>query len=384
MKRNICLLLSAVLLINITGCETTSIKRKTNEDQTLSAETESETQSPMDAPSVTTVNTEDNSDVITPSSNEYKDVLKEMVDSKSTIISEAADKTMESVGNSYDSYTKNKDSLSGWYDLTLKESKDLYDSIKSKNIEQYKEIASDLSKDPSYDWDSQMDDIYKAWDDAMGDYYRDWDDLYGDIYDAWDDAIGNNDGIDYSTSSSVWSDAYSTHSDAWSAQYSIHSDAWSELYGIQSGVWSGLYSGDTDIDALIEKSIANAESEKKENSISSDTTDTEKTNDSQDNNDTGADAASDDDLIRDDIKEAIDSYEAFVDEYCEFMKNYDPSDINSLTKYTDLINKEIEMSKEFKDIENMKLTTAEALYYSEVSLRCSKKMMETASKINTP
>ena len=88
-----------------------------------------------------------------------------------------------------------------------------------------------------------------------------------------------------------------------------------------------------------------------------------------------------DGLIRDDIKEAIDSYEAFVDEYCKFMENYDASDISSLAKYTDLLSKEIEMSKEFEDIEDMELTNAEALYYSEVSVRCLKKMSEAASKI---
>ena len=87
-------------------------------------------------------------------------------------------------------------------------------------------------------------------------------------------------------------------------------------------------------------------------------------------------------LIRDEIKEAIDSYEAFVDEYCKFMENYDTSDLSSIAKYTDLLSKEVEMSQKFEDIEDMELSDAEELYYSEVSIRCLKKMSEAASKIN--
>lgn len=92
--------------------------------------------------------------------------------------------------------------------------------------------------------------------------------------------------------------------------------------------------------------------------------------------------APDQNTVRDDIKEAIDSYESFIDEYCEFMQTYDTSDMTMLSEYSDLVQKEIKMSKEFKEIENKDLTDAEAVYYSEVSLRCSQKLMEAASKMN--
>ncbi len=87
-------------------------------------------------------------------------------------------------------------------------------------------------------------------------------------------------------------------------------------------------------------------------------------------------------IIRADIKEAIDSYEAFVDEYCEFVKNYDSTDMTMLNEYMDLVSKEVEMTKEFKEIENKDLNDAEALYYSEVSLRCSQKLLEAAKSLN--
>ena len=89
----------------------------------------------------------------------------------------------------------------------------------------------------------------------------------------------------------------------------------------------------------------------------------------------------DDNVIRDDIKAAIDSYEAFIDEYCAFLENYDSSDTGMLMQYLDMVNKELEMSEQFDALENQQLTTAEDLYYSEVSLRCAQKLLSAMSKM---
>ena len=85
-------------------------------------------------------------------------------------------------------------------------------------------------------------------------------------------------------------------------------------------------------------------------------------------------------LIRPEIKEAIDSYETFIDEYCEFLETYDSSDLTMLAKYAELVQKELEMSQKFEALNDADLTEAEALYYSEVSLRCSQKLLAAASK----
>ena len=84
------------------------------------------------------------------------------------------------------------------------------------------------------------------------------------------------------------------------------------------------------------------------------------------------------DVIRDDIKEAIDSYEEFIDEYCEFMENYDSSDYTQITEYAELIAKELEATQKFEAIEDEELTDAEAVYYAEVSLRCSEKLLKSS------
>ncbi|MBR6352797.1 MAG: hypothetical protein IKS25_01630 [Oscillospiraceae bacterium] len=83
--------------------------------------------------------------------------------------------------------------------------------------------------------------------------------------------------------------------------------------------------------------------------------------------------------IRPQIKEAIDSYEAFVDEYCTFMTEYSLTDLSKLSTYNELISKELEMTEKFKALEDEDLNDAEALYYSEVSIRCSQKLLDVAS-----
>ena len=95
----------------------------------------------------------------------------------------------------------------------------------------------------------------------------------------------------------------------------------------------------------------------------------EKTNANEEPEENGASG------IRPDVKAAIDSYEAFVDEYCEFMNSYDKNDLSQLTSYLSLLAKEIEMEEQFDALEQ-DLNDQELLYYSEVSLRCSQKLLD--------
>ncbi len=82
--------------------------------------------------------------------------------------------------------------------------------------------------------------------------------------------------------------------------------------------------------------------------------------------------------IRSDVKEAIDSYEAWVDKYCDFMKNYDSSDLSKLSEATELISEEATMLEKFDSLEN-DLNEAELQYYLEVQTRCTQKLSEIAS-----
>ena len=90
----------------------------------------------------------------------------------------------------------------------------------------------------------------------------------------------------------------------------------------------------------------------------------------------------DNSLIRPEVKEAIDSYEAFVDEYCSFMASYDATNTETMAEYISLMAKELEMTKEFEEIADWDLTEAEMDYYALVALRCDQKLLEASSKMN--
>lgn len=81
------------------------------------------------------------------------------------------------------------------------------------------------------------------------------------------------------------------------------------------------------------------------------------------------------------FKETMDSYEAFFDEYVEFMKKYSESNdvMSMLTDYTNYLSKYADVMKKLNSIDKSKLSAADAAYYTEVSARISKKLLEVAS-----
>ena len=88
----------------------------------------------------------------------------------------------------------------------------------------------------------------------------------------------------------------------------------------------------------------------------------------------------DETLIRDDFKQAMDSYEAFFDEYVETVRLYkeNPTDAEILAQYSDMLTREATMVKEFDEWESTGMTTAEAAYYLEVHSRIYAKLAEVA------
>lgn len=84
--------------------------------------------------------------------------------------------------------------------------------------------------------------------------------------------------------------------------------------------------------------------------------------------------------MRPEFKEAMDSYEAFYDEYCEFMKKYkeNPTDWELLTAYTDMAQKLIDMDEKFAEWEEKDLNSAEVKYFAEVSGHITQKLLEAA------
>lgn len=86
------------------------------------------------------------------------------------------------------------------------------------------------------------------------------------------------------------------------------------------------------------------------------------------------------DGMRPEFKEAMDSYEAFYDEYCAFMKQYsaNPTDLTLLGKYTDMLTRLSEMDEKFEAWEDGDLNDAELKYYLEVNSRITAKLLDAA------
>lgn len=82
--------------------------------------------------------------------------------------------------------------------------------------------------------------------------------------------------------------------------------------------------------------------------------------------------------IRPDFKEAMDSYEAFYQQYCDFMKKYqaNPTDVKLLAEYPDMLAKADEMSKAFDAWEQDDLNKEELKYYLDVNNRVMQMLVD--------
>lgn len=86
------------------------------------------------------------------------------------------------------------------------------------------------------------------------------------------------------------------------------------------------------------------------------------------------------DLIRPEMKEAIDAYEDFVDEYIAFMEKYGDSDGNDLSlllDYTNFMSKLTDYTDKMEKMED-DMTDAEMVYYLEVMNHCNEKIIKAA------
>ena len=81
-----------------------------------------------------------------------------------------------------------------------------------------------------------------------------------------------------------------------------------------------------------------------------------------------------------DFKAAMDSYEAFFDEYVAIMKKYkeNPTDMSILTDYATYMGQYADMMQKFEAWENEDLSKAELAYYIDVQARITKKLLEVA------
>ena len=81
--------------------------------------------------------------------------------------------------------------------------------------------------------------------------------------------------------------------------------------------------------------------------------------------------------MRPDFKEAMDAYEAFFDEYIEFMTKYEESDnpITMLVEYGDFMLKYADYMEKFDAWDDGTLNDTEMNYYLQVQTRVNQKLL---------
>lgn len=86
------------------------------------------------------------------------------------------------------------------------------------------------------------------------------------------------------------------------------------------------------------------------------------------------------DGMRPEFKEAMDSYEAFYDKYCDFMKKYaeNPSDLTMLAESADMMSKAADVSEKFDAWDEEEMNDTELKYYLEVNARVAQKLLEVS------
>ncbi len=96
---------------------------------------------------------------------------------------------------------------------------------------------------------------------------------------------------------------------------------------------------------------------------------------------TGAEEeAKDPGTVDPELKAFLDSYEACMDEYCEFMEDYDASDVSQLLNYTQMLTKYQEFAEAAEAYDADELTGADQAYYLEVTTRVNTKLLKAANK----
>lgn len=285
----------------------------------------------------------------------------------------------------YDDYVANVDRVEAFYATVVEETRNLCIRLREYGADYVDSVlSSGLTCDEMYDeLDVLYDDLY---DDAGGDVYDEiYDDLMGDLYDVFYDGILKDayDTVDYSD----WADTHCNEYDFWSDAHSDIYDEWSDFHSDIYDLWSDVRGElwDDDLDRAAEK-LADFRADLqslKEESAQTGSAGSQAASSSAPAESTASGTVPEElvDGMRPDFKNAMDSYETFMGEYCDFMAKYnesDGSDLSLLSDYASFLSQYAEMAESFEAWDSEDLTDAETAYYLEVQTRVSQKLLEVA------
>ncbi len=360
-------------------------------DTSDTSDKDSEVSEPDDKESSDNTNSESGSKQTTSADYPTEEVETDVENTISALESEY-DKLIAEI-DTYDKYVASTAKVKAFYDKVLSDISGLCLRLREYSAAYAGTImAADSScSDKRDEFDDFYDCLYK---DACDDIY---DDIYSgildDMYDTYyKEIIGDADHTDYSS----WYDTLSNEYDWW---YNTRSDVYDEWYDLRSDIydlWSDIKSElwDDDIERAnkkLEKFKNDVEQLKNGSSTAAPSTTaptttapstTAPTTDASDVDDTPSKSeSSTGDLVdgmRPKFKEAMDSYESFYNEYCEFMKKYyeNPLDLTLLSEYSEMLEKTEEIDEKFNAWDSEDMNETELNYYMEVYNRVLQKMTE--------
>lgn len=283
---------------------------------------------------------------------------------------------LENEIDTYDEYVEQRDEIFAYYQSILENHQALTIKLRKYAVS-YAEfiLSSDLTNDEKYE---AFDDFYDVIYDDCGDELYDaiYDGLFDDAYDTFYDGVldDKEDDVEYSEWYDYRSDEYNALFDIKSEVYDDYSDYRSDVYDLRSDLRSELWDDDLErAQKKLEKFKANIG--KQQEAVTEDIKEDDKQDASsktESNDKTGSSMSAD-------FKAAMDSYEAFFDEYIAFMKKYeetDGSDLSLLADYAQYLSKYSEYMSDLEKWENEDLNTAEAAYYLQVQSRINQKLLE--------
>lgn len=207
--------------------------------------------------------------------------------------------------------------------------------------------------------------------------------LKGEVYDSSDSFYANIYGVDKATFDSFVSGCEEA---GFTEDYIKDSESYiaynADGYYLIAGYDKNKNMIDISIFAPSEESSESSEESTEESETSEPEAEESVEENSEPSEETEKSSAVSEDEIRPEVKEAIDSYEAWVDEYVEFLETYTNSDAVSQAKlladYAEYMGKLVEWEEKMDALDENDLTDAETKYYIEVMNRCNTKLLEAA------
>lgn len=380
-RRFAALLCATAILVSFSACNNNSAEDTKSTSESISSSSEAEKSNANSSEQTDDENTSG-----------------ERADELSTIVSKDIEDTISELNKEYeklkseidtfDKYLTNVDKVKNFYTKVYETQNTLCIRMREYSL-QYAEtvVNSDKPNDEKYD---ALEDIYNCiYDDAGDDIYDEFydgilDDMYDDFYNGVLDE--GYDSVEYS----VWSDARSNEYDWWSDTRSDVYDNWSDFRSDIYDFWSDIIGEiwDDDIERAMKKiedfreDIEKLKGKADQQDDSSHNKDTISTT-SADETEASQEEASAENLIdgmRPEFKEALDSYEDFFDEYCDFMKKLkdNPNDFELLGEYNEYLTQYSETMEKMGALDDGELNDAELKCYIEVTNRINKKLLDVA------